>query len=220
MTTIAVILSGCGVKDGSEIHEATLALYFLDKLGATVKCFAPNRAQAHVVNHHNDQADDTSNRNILQEAARIARGEIAALDTLDVSQFDAIIFPGGFGAAKNLCDYAFKGADFSVQPDIASLITQAHQQKITMGFLCIAPMLAAKLIPGVTVTVGQAGDTAEHITQLGGIHQVAKVSEVVWDEKNKVASTPAYMLGPSISAIGTGIEALCQSVVQHATTTS
>ena len=214
MSHIAMVLAGSGVKDGSEIHEATLALYFLERLGATVQCYAPNREQVHVINHLTDDTQPTS-RHILEESARIARGNVKPVDTLDVTTYDAIIFPGGFGAAKNLCDYAFKGAECSVAPDIAPLITQAHTLKKVLGFMCIAPVIAAKLIPGVTVTVGQECDTAQHIEQLGGIHQISNVDDAIWDDHNKVASTAAYMLGSSIKEVATGIEAFCELVYQH-----
>ena len=212
MPNVAVILAGCGVKDGSEIHEATLTLYFLDQLGANVDIYAPNRPQYHVVDHVNDKPDMNQQRNILQEAARIARGNVTSLTELNVNDYDAIVFPGGFGAAKNLCDYAINGLNMSVEDDVANVITAAHEANKILGFICIAPVMAAKLISDVTVTVGDDSDTAKHIEQLGGYHQVAPVSAVVWDETNRVASTPAYMSGESIKDIGEGIKALCELV--------
>ena len=214
MTNIAVILAGSGAKDGSEIHEATLTLYFLDLLNAHVQCYAPNRPQLHVVNHVNDATSDQPPRHILEESARIARGNVKPIDEIDLSQYDAIIFPGGFGAAKNLCDYALKGADCSVQDDVARVVTAAHAAGKVLGFICIAPVIAAKLIPGVTVTVGQPCDTASHIESWGATHQTATVNESVWDAANRVASTPAYMLGPSIKDVASGIESLCKTVVE------
>ena len=212
MIKVAVVLAGSGVKDGSEIHEATLTLYFLNELGVSYTCFAPDRDQHHVVNHLNEQEQPNEKRNILTEASRIARGDILALDQLKTNEYDAILFPGGFGAAKNLCDYAIKGLEFSVFNDVEKVIKSAHQNRKVLGFICIAPVMAAKLIPGVTVTIGSECDTSEHIKQLGGVHKVCSVDEVVWDEKNNVVSTPAYMLGPSIKDIGSGIKLLCQEV--------
>ena len=213
MSNVAVILAGCGVKDGSEIHEATLTLYFLDQLGANVQVFAPNRAQHHVIDHHSEEENGAVQRNILTEAARIARGDIKPITELNVNDYDAIIFPGGFGAAKNLCDYAFQGPNLTVQEDVKAVIINAHDAQKVLGFICIAPVMAAKLIPGVTVTVGGPSDTAQHIQELGAIHQVCNVDEVVWDEEHLIASTPAYMVGPSISDIGSGIKALCEVVL-------
>ena len=216
MSNVAVILAGCGVKDGSEIHEATLALYFLDEAGANVQIFAPDRPQHHVVNHQTDDESLSEKRNILTESARIARGNVSPLSELNIDAFNAIIFPGGFGAAKNLCNYALEGANFSVQEDIASIITQAHEANKVLGFICISPVMAAKLIPGVCVTVGGASDTSKHIEQLGAIHQISQVDEVVWDEQHRVASTAAYMVGTSIKDIGAGIKALCDVVMDKA----
>ena len=213
MSNVAVILAGCGVKDGSEIHEATLTLYFLDEAGANVLIFAPNRSQYHVVDHQTDEESLGEKRNILTESARIARGNANPLSELNIDAFDAIVFPGGFGAAKNLCNYAVEGPNLSVQEDIADIIIRAHVAKKILGFICIAPVMAAKLIPGVCVTVGGPSDTAKHIEQLGAIHQNSQVDEVVWDEAHRVASTPAYMVGPSIKDIGSGIKALCDVVV-------
>jgi enhancing lycopene biosynthesis protein 2 len=215
MSNVAVILAGSGVNDGSEIHEATLTLYFLDEAGANVQIFAPDRPQHHVVNHLRDHESFGEKRNILTESARIARGNAKPLNELNMNAFDAIIFPGGFGAAKNLCSYALEGANFSVHEDIANIITQAHEAKKVLGFICIAPVMAAKLIPGVCVTVGSASDTSKHIEQLGAMHQSCRVDEVVWDEEHRVASTPAYMVGTSIKDIGAGIKAMCEVVMAN-----
>lgn len=212
MSKIAVILAGAGVKDGSEIHEATLTLFFLDELGCDVQCFAPNRNQYHVVNHLTDEESLNSERNILTEAARIARGNVLPIDKLVINDYDAIIFPGGFGSAKNLCNYAIKGQTFDVFPDISKVIIDGHQAKKVMGFICIAPVMAAKLIPGVRLTVGHSNETVNHVKVLGASHQDCPVEEVVWDQVNQVVSTPAYMLGPSIKDIGAGIRRLCQTV--------
>ena len=213
MTKIAVILAGSGVKDGSEIHEATLTLFFLDQLNVNYDCYAPNRNQFHVVNHVNDQDNSDESRNILLESARIARGHIEPIEKLNVNLYDAIIFPGGFGAAKNLFTYAIDGSDFKVHSDVEVVIKSAHDQKKVLGFICIAPVMAAKLLPGIKVTVGKDGPTAQDIKNLGAIHQECQVDDVVWDDDNLIASTPAYMVGPSIKDIGLGIKKLCEIVV-------
>ncbi len=214
MIKAAVILAGCGVKDGSEIHEATLTLFFLDQLGFHVDCFAPNRNQHHVIDHLNEEEMPKSTRNILLESARIARGKVSAIENCNVKDYDAIIYPGGFGSAKNLCNYAIKGSEFDVFPDISRIILSAHKLKLIQGFICIAPVMAAKLIPNVKLTVGNSGDTANHIEDLGAIHQPCSVSSTVYDDVNNVVSTPAYMVGPSIKDIGAGIQQLCETIYQ------
>ena len=211
MINVAVILAGSGVKDGSEIHEATLTLYFLDQLGINVQCFAPNRNQHHVINHLNEN-EENENRNILNEAARIARGDILPITELNLDEFDAIVYPGGFGSAKNLCDYAIEGKNMTVFEDVAQIIKSAHLDKKVQGFICIAPVMAARIIPGVTVTIGEEGDTANDVRSFGAIHKECSVGDIVWDEKNNVLSTPAYMLGPSIKDIAIGIKKLCEEV--------
>lgn len=215
MANIAVVLSGAGVQDGSEIHEATLTLYFLECLGVNVQCFAPNRPQHHVVHHVTGEPVPDQKRNILQESARIARGDVLPLTALDVNAWDAILLPGGFGAAKNWCDYAFKGEKMTVADDMAILIMRAYASGKVLGCMCIAPVILARLLPGVQVTVGHACEASKHIEIWGGRHIEAAVDEVVWDDNHRVASVPAYMLAQSIQEVATGIEALCHVVLRH-----
>ena len=215
MAKVAVILAGCGVYDGSEIHESTLLLYFLDELGADVSIFAPNKKQHHVINHSLGEANDDE-RNCLTEASRIARGNIANLDELAVEEFDTIILPGGFGATKNLCDYAITGQEMSVDKQIESIIKNAHSLGKPLGFLCISPVIAAKVIPGVTITLGNTSDTSKHAENWGAIHKECNAENIVWDEQNKVASTPAYMHDVSIKSIAKGIKQLCDVILSNA----
>ncbi len=214
MLKAAVILAGCGVKDGSEIHEATLTMFFLDQLGIKFECFSPDRDQHHVINHFNNEEEPKEKRNILFESARIARGQVTPIEKLRVKDFDAILYPGGFGSAKNLFSYAIKGNNFEVFPDISRVVLDAHKSKIIQGFICIAPVMAAKLIPNVRLTIGNDGDIATLIESFGAIHQPCTVNNIVWDETNKVVSTPAYMIGPSIKDIGSGIQLLCQTIYE------
>ncbi len=215
MANIAVILAGAGVQDGSEIHEAILTLYFLDRLGAKVQCFAPNRPQAEVVHHVTGAVMAGQKRNILQESARIARGNIKPLTELDVHAWDGIIMPGGFGAAKNWCNYATHGVEMTVADDIAMVIMRAYASGIVMGCMCIAPVIFAKLMPGVQVTVGHACEASKHIDAWGGCHIEADAHEVVWDANWRVASVPAYMLASSIQEVAEGIDALCHVILRH-----
>ncbi len=221
MKRVGVILSGCGVFDGAEIHEAVLTLLYLDRGGAEVQCFAPDIPQMHVVNHFAQQPAAGESRNVLLESARIARGEIKPLKDLSVDQWDAIVFPGGFGAAKNLCSLAIDGPDCFIDPETAQVIQDAVTKGKTIGAICIAPAMVVRAlrdIEGVkpVVTIGTDAATAGAIREMGGEHQAASVNEIVVDETNKIVSTPAYMLGPSISNIAEGIEKLVAKVLEMA----
>ena len=217
MKKIAVILAGCGVYDGSEIHEAVLTLLALDRAGAEAVCFAPDIDQHHAINHRTgEQMNET--RNVLTESARICRGAISDLANLDASVFDGLIIPGGFGAAKNLCDYAFKGAECEVNDQVAAAVQSFHKAGKPVGFLCIAPVIAAKLLgcEGVELTIGSDAATAADIEAMGARHVEATVEQAIVSPGTKIVSTPAYMLGPNIGAVAKGIEALVNKVVELA----
>lgn len=213
---VAVILSGCGVYDGAEIHESVLTLLRLDQRGAQVQCFAPNIPQLHVIDHYRGDEMDQQ-RNVLEESARIARGNIKDLHELHVADFDAVILPGGFGVAKNLSDFASQGAACNVQAEVlraAQSFAAAHKP---IGLLCIAPVLAAKIFgPGVFCSIGQDADTAAAIEQMGGVHQACEVSEICEDPACKLVTTPAYMLAHSISEAASGINKLVDRVLELA----
>jgi enhancing lycopene biosynthesis protein 2 len=214
MTKVGVLLSGCGMYDGSEVHEATMTLLFLDRAGAEVVCMAPDIAQYDVVNHISGRATGEQ-RQVLIEAARIARGYIRDIKQVSESELDALILPGGMGAAKNLCDFALKGEDCTVNPEVARLIREMHQAGKPIGFICIAPVIAAKVL-GARVTIGTDRATAAAVERMGGSHVACQVGEIAVDEEEKVVSTPAYMLGPTISRIALGIEKLVAKVLEMA----
>ncbi len=209
MANVAVVIAGSGVSDGTEIHEATLALLHLDDLGASYQCYAPDKPQFHVVDHTRGEEMSGRTRNCLIEGARIARGNIKPLTELNASDYDAIVFPGGFGAAKNLCDFAFKGAECTVDPDVESVILDFHDAGKVTTFICIAPVVAAytygKAGKRVKLTIGNDSDTAAAVESMGVQHVNATVGEAVVDEEYRVVTTPAYMLGPTISHVSTGI---------------
>jgi enhancing lycopene biosynthesis protein 2 len=206
---VAVILSGCGVYDGAEIHESVITLLRLDQRGAQVQCFAPNVPQLHVVDHYSgDETDET--RNVLVESARIARGQIKDVKELHVGDFDALILPGGFGVAKNLSDFAISGANCTVQPDVLTAAQAFVKAGKPVGLICIAPALAAKIFgPGVVCTIGN-----DHDTQMGVVHHECEVSEIVEDTQRKLVTTPAYMLAQSISEAASGINKLVDRVLE------
>jgi enhancing lycopene biosynthesis protein 2 len=213
---VGVLLAGCGVKDGSEIHEATLTLYFLDKCGAECVCMAPNRDQLDVIDHTTGNPG-SQKRNVLVESARIARGNI--LDVLSVSagNIDAIIIPGGFGAAKNLCTFAKDGPDCSVDEGVAKLLREMHRQKKPIGALCIAPSLLARLFGNdfpVELTIGGDPGTASALEKMGAKHKNAKVDEIVIDSGNRIVTTPCYMLAQGIREVGAGVEKLVNKIME------
>ena len=211
MKNIAVILSGCGVKDGSEIHEATLLLLAIDKLGAKYTIFAPNKPFK-AVNHCTNGEEES--RNVLTEAARIARGNIYDLSSFDAKNFDAIILPGGFGAAKNLSDYAFNGAKMTTDHDVNRAIINMHSMHKPIGALCIAPVVVANVLKnGVKVTIGNDSSTIKDIEAMGATHELAGATDVVVDTEKNVHTTPCYMLASKISEVYDGIEKLVKSVL-------
>jgi enhancing lycopene biosynthesis protein 2 len=203
---VGVVLAGCGYLDGAEIHEAVLTLLYLDQAGAEAVCLAPDVDQAGVVDHRTSQAG-TGTRGVLTESARIARGRIASLDAVEAGALDALILPGGFGAAKNLCTFAFDGAGMTVNPHVEALIRAVHAAGKPIGAWCIAPALLARLIPGVRLTIGDDPGTAAALEAMGAVHVPCAVDGVVVDADLRVVTTPAYMLGPWIADVAQGIRA-------------
>ena len=211
---IAVILSGCGVYDGAEIHESVITLLRLDQRGDQVQCFAPDIAQLHVINHLTGEEMPES-RNVLVESARIARGEVKDIARANAEDFDALIVPGGFGAAKNLSNFAVEGAGCSVNPQVLALAEAFAEAGKPVGLICISPALAAKIYgPGVTCTIGNCADTAAALDKMGAIHQEATVEDIVEDTARKLVSTPAYMLGKNIGEVASGINKLVDRVLE------
>ena len=206
MTKVAVVLAGCGVYDGAEINEAVLTLLCLEQQGASYQCFAPDMEQMHVINHLTGEPAEGESRNVLVEAARIARGNIKPLTAADAADFDALLVPGGFGAAKNLSNFAVAGAEMAVQPDFLQLGRAFHAAGKPIGLICIAPVMAAAITGGGTrCTIGDDADTAAAINAMGGEHLECPVSEARVDVEHKMVTTPAYMLAGSVSEAYSGI---------------
>jgi enhancing lycopene biosynthesis protein 2 len=210
---VAVILSGCGFKDGGEIYEATLTLLALDEADAVVQCFAPDMPQLHVVNHLTGEEMPES-RNVLVEAARLARGQIKPVTEARVADFDALIIPGGFGAAKNLCNFAVKGSDMTVQPDVLAFAKGMNAAGKPVGLVCIAPAMAPAIGGvGTQYTIGNDAGTAAAINVMGGKHVECAVEECVVDRERKIVTTPAYMYPARIREARAGIQKLVQAVL-------
>ena len=214
MAKIGILLSGCGVNDGSEIHEAVLTMLALDRLGVERLCIAPDINQHDVVNHLSGAASDET-RNVLLESARIARGEIADLATISAKDMDAVILPGGFGAAKNLSDFAVAGVQAQVQPEVLRFLKEMHQAKKPIGAICIAPAVVAKALGefNPVLTIGNDPATAAVLESFGARHQDCRVDDIVVDQNNLLVTTPAYMLGPGLKEIAQGIDKLVQQIV-------
>ncbi len=217
MAHVAVVLSGCGVFDGSEVQEAVGVLFHLSRLGAAAECFAPDRDQADVVNHAQGKPQTGERRNALVEAARIARGRVRPLSQLRAADFDAVFFPGGFGAAKNLCNFAQAGAACEVEAETARVVREFNQAGKPIGMCCIAPVIAARVLgtknggPGVGVTIGNDPQTAAAVRAMGATHIERPVTVAYVDEKRRVVTTPAYMYGDApvhevIEGIGEMVE--------------
>ena len=217
MSKIGVLLSGCGVFDGAEIHEAVITLLALDREGAEIVCMAPDVDQYHVINHFTQEVTDEK-RNVLVESARIARGKIRNLKDVRASDIDGLIIPGGSGAAKNLSDFAIKGPDASVNPEVQRLLDELLFAKKPVGALCIAPAILTKAMSGKNpeVTIGNDPATTSAIESMGGVHKICTVDMIHMDEKNNVVTTPAYMLGPGIKDVAAGIEKLVARIVDLA----
>ncbi|MBN2662203.1 MAG: isoprenoid biosynthesis glyoxalase ElbB [Bacteroidales bacterium] len=210
----AVVLAGNGVFDGAEIHEATMTLYAIAKNNAQYEIFAPDINQHHVINHiTGEEMNET--RNVLIEAARIARGKISPLSDFSADIFDAIVFPGGFGVAKNLSDFAFKGSECSVNEQVEQVIIAMHKQKKPIGALCISPVIIAKVLKGVNVTIGQDADTATQIQNMGSSHSNTNHGEVTVDEQNNVFTTPCYMLNATIVNIADGAMNVVSKMLEY-----
>ena len=211
---VAVILSGCGVYDGAEIHESVIILLRLDQRGAQVQCFAPNIAQMHVINHLTGE-EMPETRNVLVESARIARGEVKDLRDANADEFDALIVPGGFGAAKNLSNFAVEGDKCTVHPDVLALAEAFAEAGKPVGLICISPALAAKIYgPGVVCTIGNDAGTSAAVVKMGGTHEECDVHDIVEDTQRKLVSTPAYMLAQTISEAAGGIYKLVDRVLE------
>ena len=214
MKKFAVIISGCGAFDGAEIHEAVLTLLAIDRQGASYQVFAPDIDQYHVVNHFTGKVMEDK-RNVLVEAARIARGEIMPLRDLDASAFDALIMPGGFGAAKNLCTWAYDGDNCKVNPDVEKAIRTMLAKKKPVAAMCIAPVILAKIISGTNLTTGHDKSSGDFIRKTGSAYTTSNHGEVVIDEANLVFSTPCYMLDASISQVAEGADNIVREMLKR-----
>lgn len=209
----AIILSGNGVYDGAEIHEATMSMYAIVKNGSSYDIFAPDMEQYHVINHITGE-EMNEKRNVMIEAARIARGKISPVTDYNPANYDGLLFPGGFGVAKNLCTFAFDGVDCKVLPEIEKAIKDTVAAQKPIGALCISPVLIAKVLGNVEITIGQDKATAEQVEEMGARHINTHHGDVVVDSKFKVATTPCYMLDATIMDIAEDAENVVLSMLE------
>ncbi|WP_411359978.1 isoprenoid biosynthesis glyoxalase ElbB [Pseudidiomarina sp. YC-516-91] len=216
MKKVAVLLSGSGVFDGAEVNEAVLTLLHITKQGASYQCFAPDIEQMHVVDHLRGEAAGES-RNVLVEAARIARGEVKPLSELNAADFDALILPGGFGVAKNFCDFAVNGADMQVNEQVLAVGKAFVAARKPAGYMCIAPVLLPHIYgQGVRVTIGNDSEVAGAIEKMGGKHVDCPVHDIVVDDNHRLVTTPAYMLAENLVDAEKGISKLVEKVLYMA----
>lgn len=209
----AIVLAGCGVFDGAEIQEVVSTFLAIDKTGSSYECFSPDIKQYHVINHVTGKKMKET-RNVLVESARIARGKINKLKDFDPQNFDAIIFPGGFGVAKNLSTYAIDGPDFLVNPMVEKSILKSVKANLPIGALCISPILIAAVLKNVKLTIGTDRETANAIESLGATHIKSKGSKIIIDHKNKIVSTPCYMNDTTISVIAKGAKNVVKALYE------
>jgi enhancing lycopene biosynthesis protein 2 len=214
MKKFAVVLCGCGSLDGSEIHESVMTLLAIDNSGSSYTVFAPDDNQYQVINHITKQPMDQT-RNMMIEAARISRGDIHELSEYNPANFDALVFPGGNGAAKNLFTYGIDGINMTVRPDVEKVILETFKAKKPIGALCIAPVLIAKVLPGVVLTVGQVRNVIQDVESFGAQHKVTLETEVISDIENLVFTSPCYMLQASIKEIAESADHLIQEILKH-----
>lgn len=215
---IGVVLSGCGVYDGAEIQEAVITLLAIDRQGAEAVICAPDVQQMHVVNHLTGEVEPGAARNVLVESARIARGKIRDLAQVKAEELDALILPGGFGAAKNLSSFAVKGQACDVEPQVARLVREVHAQQKPVAAVCIAPAVLAKVLgaEAPSLTIGTDPGTASALEAMGARHVDCPVREVVVDRERKLISSPAYMLASRISEAADGIEKTVKALIELA----
>ncbi len=195
MKNVAVILSGCGFLDGAEITEAVSTLIAIGQQGAKYKVFAPDKDVVEI--NHLTQNATGQQRNVLQEAARIARGDIQPLEELQAKDFDALAFPGGFGAALHLCNFGEKGSGGEIDPQVVRIVKEFSDSRKPIAAICIAPAIMALAFgeKGVNVTIGDDAGTASEIEKTGAKHQNCAVEKFVVDQGNRIVTTPAYMYG-------------------------
>ena len=214
MKKFAVVLAGCGRKDGSEINEAITLLLSIEQHHCEYQCFAPDRPQTEVIDHLTDKKVANAKRNILTEAARLARSNVRPVEEYRADDFDGLLFSGGYGVAKNLCDYAYKGAAMEVQSDVARAIIETHKAHKPIGGMCIAPVMFAKLIPGVCVTLGNEGTPdADNVRKMGAEHVQTEHGDVCADNAELVFTTPAYMLDATLKDVYDGAYNLVDTII-------
>ena len=218
MPKVGVVLSGCGVYDGAEIHESVITMLALDRAGVEKIMMAPDIDQLHVINHLNGEEMDGDGRNVLVESARIARGDIKSISEVMENDLNALIFPGGFGVAKNLSDYAMAGVNCIVNPEVARLTQEIHKASKPIGVMCIAPTMIAKILNldslSADLTIGSDEKTASDIVSMGSNHITCSAQKIIVDKEMRIVSTPAYMEAKNMVEASEGIEKLVTEVLK------
>lgn len=214
---IGVLLSGNGVYDGAEIQEAVLTLLAIDEMGWNAVCISVDKPQHHVINHLTGEVMDES-RNMLVEAARIARGQITPIDSISPADIDALVIPGGFGSAKNFTSWAFDGPESTILPEVKLLLVNLVNVGKPIVALCVSPVVVAKAFEGSsihpTLSLGSASESSpydinsfnEGLRATGAIAQERTIREVLIDPTNRIICAPCYMMDARITEINANIK--------------
>lgn len=214
MKKIAVILGGCGTKDGSEINETVTLLLALDQHGVKYQCFAPDKDQYQVIDHLTGDVVN-ERRNMIVESARIVRGDILPLTEYNANDYDGLAIPGGAGIANNLFTYFIDGMQMTVLPEVRDAIVSTHKQNKPIAAMCIAPVLLANVLNGITITLGNENcGPAKDVLNMGAHHQATKNGEVTCDWENKIFTTPCFMLDATLKDIYAGAYNMVEEYVK------
>lgn len=223
MAKVGVLLSGCGVLDGSEVYESVLTILALERAGADVAAVAPDIDMSEVINHYRGTDVRTGEaggpaRSVLGQSARIVRGKITSLTEVSAHDFDALIIPGGYGVVKNLCTFANDGTDAHVEENVRRIIVEMVSLGKPIGAICIAPVLVALCVGerAPSLTVGNDAKIAVALQRLGATHTETTVDEIHVDEKLRIVSTPAFMLANHAIEAEAGINKLVNKVLELA----
>lgn len=221
---IGVLLSGCGVFDGTEIHEAVLTLLAIQEAGHEYVCIAPDVDQHHVINHTNGE-EMNEKRNVFVESSRIARGEITKLSDIDPADIDALVLPGGFGAAKNLTTWAFKGPESEILPEVKLLLVNLVNIGKPICALCVTPTVVAKAFEGSDIhpqlTLGNTEQDSEYDIQgfsdglaaVGAQPVMKTTDDILVDTANKIVSAPCYMMKTDVVGVRNNTQKAIQQML-------
>ncbi len=217
MKKIALLLSGCGYLDGTEVTECVSTIIKLSELGTKWTPFSISKSYS-PTSHFAPEHSPPGPLNCLEESARITRSQMTDLKEIRVKDYDALVIPGGYGVAKNFCSWALDGPSCSVDKNVKSVIEEFHSLSLPIGAWCIAPALVSRVLGqhNIQVTIGNDTETAAGIEKTGAIHVPCSVTDFVTDRENKIISTPAYMLQAQPHEVFQGISSALKELWEMA----